>query len=68
MLRPSVRPGPGSLRLLEWLARLGVAGLEPVALATGISQRVVYDHVARLVGGGLVERKGLLPIGSAPRG
>jgi DNA-binding transcriptional ArsR family regulator len=52
-----VRPGPGSLRLLEWLARLGVAGLEPVALATGVSQRVVYDHVARLAAGGLVERK-----------
>lgn len=57
MKRASVRPGPGSMRLLDWLARLGVAGFEPLGLALGLSQRVVYDHVARLARDGLVERK-----------
>lgn len=55
-VRPSVRPGPGSLRVLNWLARLGLVGVEPLRLATGMCQSVAYDHIARLVREGLVER------------
>lgn len=54
--RPAKLPGPGSFRLLGWLARLGVAGLEPMAIALGLSRSVTYSHVARLERAGLVLR------------
>jgi DNA-binding transcriptional ArsR family regulator len=53
---PAIRPGPGSYRVLAWLARLGAAGIEPLAVAQGMSSRMVYSHVARLVEEGLVAR------------
>jgi hypothetical protein len=53
---PATRPGPGSYRLLVWLGRLGTAGIEPLALALGISRAMVYSHVARLLAEGLVVR------------
>jgi len=51
-----VRPGPGSYRLLTWLGRLGVAGIEPIQGALGLSRAVAYKHVARLAAAGLVVR------------
>jgi hypothetical protein len=50
------RPGPGSLRLLAWVARLGVAGIEPVRLALGLSQATAYSHIERLRREGLMWR------------
>jgi hypothetical protein len=50
----AVRPGPGSYRLLGWLGRLGVAGIEPMQLGLGLSRAVTYKHVARLADAGLV--------------
>jgi hypothetical protein len=41
---------------LAWVARLGVAGVEPQRLALGISQAVAYSHIARLAGAGLLWR------------
>ncbi len=52
----AVRPGPGSLRLLGSLGRLGVAGVEPLALALGLHERTVYSHLERLERAGLVTR------------
>jgi len=52
----AVRPGPGSYRLLEWVARLGMSGVEPARLVLGISQAAVYSHVARLSQEGLLWR------------
>lgn len=46
--RPATRPGPGSFRVLEWLARLGVAGSEPMAVALNLSRSAMYSHLARL--------------------
>lgn len=43
-VRPQ-HPGPGSYRLLEMLARLGVAGVEPLACALRISVSTTYDHI-----------------------
>ncbi len=54
--RLPVRPGPGSFRLLGWLGRLGIAGVEPSALALGLSVTVAYSHLARLAREGLVVR------------
>lgn len=48
-------PGPRSREALEWVARLDVAGVEPLGLALGMSRPVVYSHVARLAGAGWVE-------------
>lgn len=53
---PATRPGLGSFRLLEWLGRPGVAGVEPLALALGMSVRRVQSHVARLGRDGLLAR------------
>jgi hypothetical protein len=50
------RPGPGSLRLLVWVARLGVAGVEPTRLALGLGQAAAYSHIARLGREGLLWR------------
>jgi hypothetical protein len=49
-------PGPGSFRLLAWIARLGVSGIEPARLALGINQATAYSHIARLARAGLVWR------------
>lgn len=54
--RPATRPGPGSYRLLGWLARLGVAGTEPLGLAVALSRSATYSHVARLETMGLLLR------------
>src|SRR4051812_24200111 len=56
MGRASELPGPGSYRLLCWVARLGIAGIEPTRLVLGVSQAVAYSHVARLVDAGLLWR------------
>ena len=52
--RPAKGPGAGSRRVLSWVGKLGVAGVEPAALALGLSRSAMYSHVARL------ERAGLL--------
>lgn len=52
----AVRPGPGSYRLLGWLGRLGLAGVEPMAVGLGLSERAVYSHLERLRREGLVAR------------
>lgn len=49
-------PGPGSYRVLERLARLGTAGIEPLAYGLRISTRTTYDHVSRLERAGLAAR------------
>lgn len=49
-------PGPGSYRALEMLARLGVAGIEPLAHMLGISVATTYEHVGRLNRAGLAGR------------
>src|SRR3954471_17529326 len=55
-VRRPVGPGPGSYRWLAWVARLGVAGVEPQRLVLGISQAVAYSHIARLARVGLLWR------------
>ena len=52
----AINPGPGSFRVLAWLGRLGVAGVEPLAVALGLSIRTTYSHVSRLETVGLVWR------------
>ena len=49
-------PGPRSLEALAWLARVDVAGLEPLRRAMGFGWRVTCSHVERLDNTGLVER------------
>ena len=49
-------PGPRSVEALEWLARLDVAGLEPLGLALGTRRATTYSHVARLASVGWVTR------------
>src|SRR4051794_824503 len=49
-------PGWRSLEALRWLARLEVAGIEPLGLALGLGWRVTYSHVERLAAAGLVVR------------
>src|SRR4051794_33649696 len=49
-------PGRRSFEALGWLARLEVAGLEPLGLALGFGWRATYSHVERLAGAGLVVR------------
>ena len=49
-------PGPRSYEALRWLARLDVAGVEPLGLAMGFGRRATYSHLARLVDAGLVIR------------
>ena len=41
---------------MRWLARLDVAGVEPLGLAMGFGQSATYSHVARLAAAGLVVR------------
>lgn len=49
-------PGPGSLRMLSWIGRLGAAGVEPMRLALGLGRSSALSHVARLATAGLLER------------
>jgi hypothetical protein len=42
--------------VLAWLGRLGVAGVEPLALALGLALRTTYSHISRLAKAGLVWR------------
>ena len=51
-----VGPGPRSYALLEWVGRLGVAGVEPIWLALDMSRSVAYSHIARLCRHGLLLR------------
>lgn len=54
--RRPVRPGPGSYRLLDWVARLGASGIEPAGFALDLSRSVVYSHTSRLIDAGLMWR------------
>lgn len=49
-------PGPRSLELLNWIERLEVTGLEPLALAHRLAGRTAYSHVERLEAAGFVRR------------
>src|SRR3954452_22588979 len=49
-------PGWRSLEALGWLARLEVAGLEPLGLAMGFGRRATYSHVERLAAAGFSVR------------
>ncbi len=42
---------------MRWLARLDVAGIEPLGLAMGFGRRATYSHLARLMDAGLVARE-----------
>ena len=53
---PPVNPTPGSYRLLAMLARLGVAGVEPLAYASRIPTDSTYGHIRRLEQAALVWR------------
>jgi|GEM_PF-2221858 len=50
------QPGPRSLDVLSWIARLGASTTGPVAGALGMSPATTYDHVSRLRAAGLLER------------
>src|SRR3954470_9141313 len=49
-------PGPRSVEALRWLARVEVAGIEPLGHALGFGWRATYSHVERLARAGLVAR------------
>ena len=49
-------PGPRSFEALRWLARLEVAGIEPLGHALGFGRRATYSHVERLARAGLIVR------------
>jgi DNA-binding transcriptional ArsR family regulator len=49
-------PGPRSFDTLRRLARIDVAGIEPLGLAMGFGPRATYSHLARLAEAGLIER------------
>jgi DNA-binding transcriptional ArsR family regulator len=61
----ALNPGPGSYRLLALLARLGVAGVEPLACALDVSVGSTYSHLRRLAKEGLVWR---VPVGDGGGG
>lgn len=48
--------GPRSMEALRWLARVEVAGIEPLWCAIAVGWRAGYSHVERLENAGLVER------------
>jgi len=56
MKRPSTNPGPQSMAALQWLAQVGASPIEPLRLVIGCGERVINDHVRRLVAAGLVKR------------
>src|SRR4051794_34978860 len=49
-------PGWRSFEALRWLARLEIAGVEPLGLALGFGRRATYSHLARLADAGLLVR------------
>ncbi len=49
-------PGWRSVEALRWLARVEVAGVEPLGLALGFGRSATYSHLARLAEAGLVVR------------
>jgi DNA-binding transcriptional ArsR family regulator len=49
-------PGWRSFEALRWLARLEVAGVEPLGHALGFGWRATYSHLARLADAGLLVR------------
>src|SRR3954463_15666339 len=49
-------PGPPSFEALRWLARLDVAGIEPLGCALGFGRRATYSHLQRLADAGYVVR------------
>ncbi|MGZ6623087.1 MAG: hypothetical protein ACXVHD_26100, partial [Solirubrobacteraceae bacterium] len=51
-----LRPGPGSLRGLMWLARVGPSPLEPWRFAMGWSEVAARNHARRLEREGWLER------------
>ncbi len=52
----SLRVGPGSLRGLEWLGRVGPSGVEAWAAALGWSRQTAFSHARRLEDVGWVRR------------
>lgn len=52
----SLRPGPASIRGLDWLARVGPAPLEPWRYAMGWSEVAARSHARRLEREGWLER------------
>jgi hypothetical protein len=44
------------MEALRWLARVDVAGVEALGVASGFSRSVTYSHVARLERAGLLVR------------
>ncbi len=50
------RPGAGSWRVLAWVARLGISGIEPAYLGLGLSRATMYSHLARLARAGHLDR------------
>lgn len=51
-----MKPGPGSMRGLEWLVRVGPSPIEAWAVAMGWRRRAAYSHAERLVQAGLISR------------
>src|SRR5690349_4685393 len=49
-------PGHRSYEALRWLARLEVAGIEPLGIALGFGWRTTYSHVERLAKAELLVR------------
>lgn len=49
-------PGPRSMDVLDWVARVGTATVPAVSAALGLSEWTTYGHVRRLVDAGLMER------------
>ena len=67
------REAKGWPTVLDWLARLRVAGIEPVAAGLGVSSRAVRTHARRLEAEGLAKRPRLYDRGGGmlaitPRG
>lgn len=52
----TLRPGPGSMRGLEWLARVGPSPLDPWRFAMGWSEVAARHHARRLEREGWLER------------
>ena len=52
----ALRPGPGSMRGLEWLARVGPSPLDPWRFAMGWSEVAARSHARRLERQGWLER------------
>ena len=60
---PTSPPRPGELPVLDWVARLGAAGIEPARIALGLSPSVAYSHAQRLTAAGSLRR---MPVNVEP--